>query len=150
MAIRPEEIRASDVSFLPIVAAYVRKLGIVAVPPMSDVSAGQVALALILDTPSGMSPPYKLEQSFVHQDMELLFGENSAPSKLNDDAVGRTMDALFDSGTGLILTAVVLTAVKQYDLDTRAAHHDTTSISVYGDSRSFLSGIHRPLCPGLH
>jgi hypothetical protein len=29
MTIRPEEIRAGDVSFLPIVAAYVKKLGIV-------------------------------------------------------------------------------------------------------------------------
>jgi transposase len=147
MAIRPEEIRASDVSFLPIVAAYVKKLGIVdevnrLCPTMSDVSAGQVVLALILDTLSGRSPLYKLEQSFVHQDMELLFGEDISPSKLNDDAVGRTMDALFDTGTGLILTAVVLTAVKQYDLDTRAAHHDTTSISVYGDYDLYQSSDH--------
>jgi len=60
MAIRPEDIRAVDVSFLPIVAEYVKKLGIVdevnrLCPTMSDVSAGQIVMALILDTLSGRS-----------------------------------------------------------------------------------------------
>ena len=91
MTFRPEEIRAGDVSFLPIIAAYVNKLGIVdevnrLCPTMSDLSAGQVVKALILDTLSGRSPLYKIEQSFVHQDMELLFGEDISPSKFNDDA----------------------------------------------------------------
>ncbi len=138
MTFRPEEIRAGDVSFLPIVAAYVNKLGIVdevnrLCPTMSDLSAGQVVKALILDTLSGRSPLYKIEQSFVHQDMELLFGEDISPSKFNDDAVGRCMDALFDAGTGMILTAVVLSAFKQYNLDTQNVHHDTTSVTVHGD-----------------
>lgn len=108
MTIRSEDIRARDVSFLPIVAAYVKKLGIVdgvnrLCPTMGDVSAGQAVMALILDTLSGRSPLYKIEQSFVHQDMELLFGVDIPHSKFNDDAVGRTMDALFDTGKGKIL-----------------------------------------------
>lgn len=147
MTVRPDEIRASDVSFLPIVAAYVKKLGIVdevnrLCPTNSEVNAGHVVLALILDTLSGRSPLYKLERSFMHQDMELLFGEEITPSKLNDDVVGRTMDALFDAGTGLILTAVVLSAVKQYALDTQAAHHDTTSVTVYGDYDLYQDANH--------
>ena len=147
MTIRPEDIRAGDVSFLPIVAAYVKKLGIVdevnrLCPTMSDVSAGQVVMALILDTLSGRSPLYKIEQNFVHQDMELLFGEDISPSKFNDDAVGRSMDALFDAGTGKILTAVVLSAVKQYNLDTQNVHHDTTSVTVHGDYDLYQDSNH--------
>ena len=138
MSVQPDEIRASDVSYMPIVAAYVKELGIVEevnrlCPTKSEVNAGQVVLALILDTLSGRSPLYKLEQSFVHQDMELLFGEYISPSKFNDDAVGRTMDALFEAGTGLILTAAAVNAVKRYDLQTQCVHHDTTSLSVYGE-----------------
>jgi len=138
MPVWPVEIRASDVSFLPIVAAYVKRLGIVdevnrLCPTNSEVKSGQVVLALILDTISGRSPLYRLEQSFVHQDMELLFGQDIPPCKLNDDLVGRTMDTLFEVGTGLILTAVSISAVKQYDLDTQCAHHDTTSLTVYGE-----------------
>jgi transposase len=100
---------------------------------MSDVSAGQIVMALILDTLAGRSPLYKLELSFVGQDTELLFGEQIAPAKFNDDAVGRSMDALFEVGTGKILTAVVLSAIKEYNLDTQKVHHDTTSVTVYGD-----------------
>lgn len=147
MSVRPEEIQAADVGFLPIIAAYVKRLGIVdevnrLCPTRSDVNAGQVVLALILDTLSGRSPLYKLERSFVGLDMELLFGENIPPSKLNDDVVGRTMDALFDAGTGLILTAVALSAVKQYTLVTQASHHDTTSVSVYGDYDLYQDANH--------
>ncbi len=62
-------------------------------------------LALILDTISGRSPLYKLEQNFLHQDMELLFGKDIPPSKFSEDLVGRTMDAIFEAGTGLFLEA---------------------------------------------
>lgn len=147
MSIEPQDVRASDVSFLPILAEYVKKLGIVhqvdrLCPTMSDVSAGQVVMALILDTLSGRSPLYKLELSFVGQDTELLFGEEILPSKFNDDAVGRSMDALFEVGTGKILTAVVLSAIKQYNLDTQNVHHDTTSVTVYGDYDLYQDSTH--------
>lgn len=147
MSIEPQDVRASDVSFLPIIAAYVKKLGIVAqvdrlCPTMSDVSAGQVVMALILDTLAGRSPLYKLELSFVGQDTELLFGEDIPPAKFNDDAVGRSMDSLFEVGTSKILTAVVLSAIKQYDLDTQKVHHDTTSVTVYGDYDLYRDSTH--------
>ena len=117
MPVRLEEILASDVSFLPIVAAYVKKLGIVdevnrLCPTNSEVKSGQVVLSLILDTISRRSPLYRLEQGFVHEDMELLFGQDIPPCKLDDDLLGRTLDALFEVGTGLILTAVSISAVR--------------------------------------
>jgi hypothetical protein len=101
---RPEEIRANDVSFLPIVASYVKRLGIVEVvnrlcPTKRRIPAGDVMLALIMDTITGRSPLYKLEQSFAQQDMELLFGRDIPVDKLNDDLVGRSMDAIYDAGS---------------------------------------------------
>ncbi len=135
---RPEEIRASDVSFLPIVASYVKTLGIVEevnrlCPTNRGVESGQVVLAMILDTISGRSPLYKLEQGFWHQDMEVLFGKDIHPSKFSDDLVGRIMDAIFEAGTCLVITSVAINAVIQYGLNTRCVHHDTTSVTVYGD-----------------
>jgi len=134
----PEEIRACDVGFLPIIAAYVKRLGIVEVvnrrcPSSSDVNVGQMVLALILDTLSGRRPLYRLQGRFERMDTELLFGEHVDPSKFNDDAAGRTLDALYDSGTGLIFTAVAVSMLKRFELDTRGVHHDTTSVTLYGD-----------------
>ncbi len=68
MGDQPEEMRASDVGVLPVVAEYVKRLGIVdevnrLCPSKRGVTAGQVMLALILDTISGRTPLYKLEQS---------------------------------------------------------------------------------------
>jgi len=131
-------LTVSDVRFLPLVSAFVKKIGIVdevnrLCPSEADVSCGHVVTALILDTLSGRSPLYRLEDSFGGSDLELLLGVDIPSSKLNDDAVGRVLDRLWETGTGKILTAVALGAVKKFSLDTRRVHHDTTSLTVYGD-----------------
>lgn len=130
--------RISDVRFLPIVSAFVNKIGLVdevnrLCPGDMDVSAGHVVLALILDTLSGRSPLYRLEQTFQKMDLELLLGVDIAPSKLNDDAIGRVLERLSQAGTGKILTALAIRAVKLFDLETWRVHHDTTSVTVFGD-----------------
>ena len=75
-----EGIDASDVSFLPIESTYARELGVVEeinrlCGRTKGVNAGQVCLALILDTLTGRSPLFRLEDSFAHLDVELLLGE---------------------------------------------------------------------------
>jgi transposase len=133
-----EGIGASDVSFLPIVSTYARELGVVEeinrlCGRSKGVNAGQVCLALILDTLTGRSPLFRLEDSFAHLDVELLLGKGISSSQLNDDAVGRVLENLYDVGTNKILSAVALRAVKLFDLDVSHVHQDTTSRSVYGD-----------------
>jgi transposase len=131
-------LQACDVRFLPVVSAYVKKIGLVEevnrlCPSDAEVSTGHVVMALILDTLSGRSPLYRLERSFKGMDLELLLGRDIASSKLNDDAVGRVLDRAWEAGTSKILTAVALRGVKMFSLDTSHVHHDTTSVTVYGD-----------------
>ena len=138
MDVESLNLQASDVRFLPIVSAFVKKIGIVdeidrLCPSEKDVSPGHVMMALILDTLSGRSPLYRLERSFEGMDLELLLGVDVPSSKLNDDAVGRVLDCVWEAGTGKVLTAVALRAVKMFSLDTSLVHHDTTSVTVYGD-----------------
>ena len=69
-----------DVKYLPIVSHYVRKLGIVElldklVPSEMTVSVRDFVLAMILDTLSGRTPLYHLEQFFEGQNTELLLGK---------------------------------------------------------------------------
>jgi transposase len=133
-----EPIRACDVRFLPIVSAYARTLGMVEevdrlCGSKRGISDGQIVLALVLDALSGRSPLFRLPQAFAKLDTELLLGEAISPEKLNDDAVGRALDRIFEVGTSKVLSAVALRAVKLFDLDTTHVHHDTTSRTVYGD-----------------
>ena len=133
-----EPLRACDVRFLPIVSAYARTLGMVeevdrVCGSKRGVSDGTIVLALVLDALSGRSPLFRLPQAFAKLDTELLLGEAISPEKLNDDAVGRALDRIFEVGTSKVLSAVALRAVKLFDLDTAHVHHDTTSRRVYGD-----------------
>jgi len=133
-----ESIRASDVRYLPIVSAFARTIGVVDEVDRlcgheRGISPGRIVLALMVDALSGRTPLFRLPQAFAKLDTELLLGEAISPGKLNDDAVGRVLDRLFDVGTSQVLSAVAVRAVKLFDLDTTHVHHDTTSHTVYGD-----------------
>lgn len=52
---------------------------------------------------------------------------------LNDDRVGRALDALFDSDRGSLLTELVLAAVREFRIDCSHLHNDSTSIVLHGD-----------------
>jgi transposase len=131
-------IEAYQVRHLPLVKAYADKIGLVevinqVVPTEMKVDPGTIVLGMILDTLSGRSPLYRLEEFFTHQDTALLLGKAVAPEVFNDDTVGRILERLYDVGTMKIFTACAVRADQAYGLDKRYVHFDTTSISVYGE-----------------
>jgi transposase len=131
-------IEAYHVQHLPIVKAYADKIGVVEVinqlvPTEMGIDPGTIVLGMILDTLSGRSPLYRLEEFFAQQDTVLLLGQAIAPDTFNDDTVGRVLERLYDVGTMKIFTACAVRADQVYGLDKQYVHFDTTSISVYGD-----------------
>src|SRR5215467_11778480 len=134
----PPAIEVYPVHHLPILKAYADQLGLVSlinhyVPTEMGVDAGTVVLALVLDTLSGHSPLYRLEEFFAQQDTALLLGKAIPPQALNDDTVGRVLDRLYDFGTMRLFTACAVRAATRFGLERRYVHFDTTSRSVWGD-----------------
>jgi transposase len=134
----PSAIEVYPVHHLPIIKAYADQLGLVSlinhyVPTAMEVDAGTVVLALVLDTLSGRSPLYRLEEFFAQQDTALLLGKAVPPQALNDDTVGRVLDRLYDFGTMRLFTACAVRAATRFGLERRYVHFDTTSRSVWGD-----------------
>jgi transposase len=134
----PAEIEVYPVHHLPILKAYADQLGLVSlihhyVPTEMNVDAGTVVLGLVLDTLSGRSPLYRLEECFAQQDTELLLGKALPPHALNDEVVGRVLDRLYDFGTMRLFTACAVRAATRFGLERRYVHFDTTSRSVWGD-----------------
>jgi transposase len=126
------------VHHLPIIKAYADQLGLVSlinhyIPTAMEVDAGTVVLGLVLDTLSGRSPLYRLEEFFAHQDTELLLGKALPPHAFTDDTVGRVLDRLYDFGTMRLFTACAVRASMRFGLERRYVHFDTTSRSVWGD-----------------
>jgi hypothetical protein len=134
----PPAIEVYPVHHLPILKAYADQLGLVSlinhyVPTEMAVDAGTVVLALVLDTLSGRSPLYRLEEFFAQQDTALLFGKAVPPQALHDDTAGRVLDRLYDFGTMRLFTACAVRAATRFGLERRYVHFDTTSRSVWGD-----------------
>jgi transposase len=97
------------------------------------IDPGTIVLGMILDTLSGRSPLYRLEEFFTHQDTALLLGKAVAPEAFQDDTVGRVLERLYDTGTMKVFTACAIRADRVFGFDKRYVHFDTTSITVYGD-----------------
>ncbi len=64
--------------------------------------------------------------------IEKLLGEGISPSDLNDDVVGRTLDAIYEYGATELFNEITLHVMKQFSLGTQLTHVDTTNFSVYG------------------
>jgi transposase len=131
-------IEAYPVQHLPIVKAYADKIGLgevinQVVPTEMAIDPGTMVLGMILDTLSGRSPLYRLEEFFTHQDTALLLGKAVAPSAVDDDPVGRVFERLYATGTMKVCTACAVRADQVLHFDKRYVHFDTTSVSVHGD-----------------
>ena len=131
-------IEAYQVQHLPIVKAYADKIGLVTVinqvvPTEMAIDPGTIVLGMILDTLSGRSPLYRLEEFFAQQDTALLLGKAVTPEVFDDDTVGRVLDRLYDTGTMKVFTACAVRADQVFHFDKRYVHFDTTSVTVYGD-----------------
>src|SRR5499433_1576742 len=138
MQVLPSAIEVYPVHHLPILKAYADQLGLVSlinhdVPTEMEVDAGTVVLAMVLDTLSGRSPLYRLEEFFAQQDTALLLGKAVPPQALNDDTAGRVLDRLYDFGTMRLFTACAVRAATRFGLERRYVHFDTTSRSVWGE-----------------
>lgn len=83
----------------------------------------------------GREPLYALGEWAARYDPALLGMSEAELGALNDDRVGRALDALFDADRVSLLTAVILAAISEFDIDTTRLHNDSTSISVHGAYR---------------
>jgi transposase len=131
---------------LPIVNVVLDRLGLPALLsaalPHDDprvklapaVAIGLVVTNLVL----GREPLYGLGEWAARYDPALLGLTADEVGVLNDDRVGRALEALFDADRASLLTAVVLRAISEFSIDTSQLHNDSTSVSVHGAYRNAI------------
>ncbi len=125
---------------LPAAAAYCRRIDLVEtvnsiVSSQMNIQPGAVVQAMVLDTLSGRSPLYRLKEFLTGKDIELLIGDDLPADVFSDTNVGRSLDAIFETGASKIVTALGAKATAMFSLDTSTPSYDTTSTSLWGDYR---------------
>ena len=136
-----ESFLSHSVGAAPLVAALCRELGI---PQLIDqeatwdkdrsiLSPGERIMALIINLLcEERRPLYKVHDAFEKLDTELLFGEGIRSDHLNDDCLGRGLDAFYRIGPSRILRQVALSLRLKEAMDLPFVHFDTTTRVLYG------------------
>lgn len=88
---------------------------------------------MVLDTLSGRSPLYRLDEFFESQDTELLLDKKLELSSFSDHNVARVMDKAYETGTIKIFRNIAANAVSVFGINTEHVSFNTTSVSVEGD-----------------
>jgi len=128
---------------LPIVDHVLGRLGL---PGLLGAALGEVdgrtklapaaAIRLVItNLVLGREPLYALGEWAARYDPALLGLSAREAAAVNDDRVGRALDALFDADRASLLTAVLLAAISEFSIETTRLHNDSTSISVHGAYR---------------
>lgn len=133
-----KDIESFDVRYAPIIEPFCDKISLSsiidsALDSQMDASPGKIVKGLVLNTLAERDPLYRVEDFFSHQDTELVVGKGIKASSFSDDNIGRVLDRIFSYSTQKLFCEISLEAVKNFSIDTTQVHHDTTSVSVWGD-----------------
>ena len=122
---------------LPVIAEFCRRLDVRGVIdracPVRDVAIathGQVIEALVANRLTSPRPLCHVEDWAREWAVGEVFGVE--PDALNDDRVGRALDAVAPALAGVV-GSVGVNAIDAFGIDTSRIHWDMTSISLFGD-----------------
>jgi transposase len=134
-----------DMDHLGLVAGMIDELGLVKlidtlIPQDHEqrhVSIGLAVKAMILNGLGFIQRVlYMMPRFFQNKPLERLLGPGICAEHLNDDMLGRALDAIFRYGPSRLYAQVAAQAVNRLGLECKTGHLDSTSIHVDGDYNS--------------
>jgi transposase len=137
----PASYQSQSLDHLGLVAAMVDELGIGEVidwsieqdPSRRQVSVGQAVKAMVLNGLGFVHQPlYLVPRFFNNKPSDRLIGPGVEAAHLNDDVLGRALDALYDVGVTPLYTLSATEACTRLGLASPSVHLDTTSFHVDG------------------
>ena len=102
-------------------------------PEMRDLTVGEAVKARVLNGRGFVNHAlYLVPRFFQNKPTYQLISPRVAPEPLNDDALGRALDTLYEDGVTELYSLIAATAAKRLGLCPRYMHLDTTSFHVDG------------------
>ena len=103
-------------------------------PTDRKVSVGEATQAMILNGLGFVSRAlYLAPEFFANKPTDILIADGITPEELNDDCLGDALDRLFEAGLTEVFYSVAKHAVQRFELESKVAHLDSTSISFEGE-----------------
>ncbi len=144
----PQAERDKVLGSLPVIAGFCRRLDIGGIVdracPVRDVAIathGQVIEALVANRLTSPQPLLHVEDWAREWAVAEVFGLD--PGALNDDRLGRALDAVAPALAGVV-GSVGVNAIAGFGIDTSRIHWDMTSISLFGDYDGAEAGFAEP------
>ena len=101
--------------------------------PRRQVSVGEAVQAMVLNALGFVGRPlYLTPEFFANKPVEVLIRPGIRAEMLNDDSLGRALDALWESGLTEVFAQVAAHALTHFGLWSRFVHVDTSSFHVHG------------------
>lgn len=91
------------------------------------------------------SPLYEMSDWIIPLDLESLGLCTDDAASLNDDRLGRVLDAVAKSNRKTIFFRIALRMIKLFELDCHNVHQDTTTIKFFGRYKSWRQEPHADL-----
>ncbi len=137
------EITGQNLDYLGIIAGTIKDIGLCdkveKLLPLKEykgvkVTHGERVSAMILNGLGFMNDRlYMVSDFFNEKPMKKLFGKNIDKESLNDDALGRCLDAIHEYGETKLFANLAFSIGSEQKLIGRTIKNDTTSISVAGE-----------------
>ncbi|QSO52802.1 IS1634 family transposase [Alicyclobacillus curvatus] len=108
-------------------------------PEDCRVSVGERTKALLVNILTDRKALYKVQEFYDEYDVQSLVGPNVTADALNDDALGRALDAIHEAGIDGVLSMASFSALDFASVPLDRLHGDTTSMSFYGHYRQHRS-----------
>lgn len=133
-------LRIQRLGPLPVINHVLRRLGLDALltefVPTTDrrqrVSHAKALGVLLRSLLVDRDPIYRQQEMVGTYAPEALGLDPNEAAHVGDDVIGRALDRLFDADRGTLLTRVVVSAVKRFDVALDELHNDSTSIKLTG------------------
>ena len=141
MDLLANEVRTKNLDHLGLVAATIDDLGIVEkidaevkISEQSSMTIGQRVKAMILNGLGFTNYRlYMVAKFFETKPVDRLFSENFNSEQINDDALGRCLDKIYEKGTTSLYAKIAFEIAQEQGLLEKGHRHDSTTLTVYGD-----------------
>ena len=131
------ELHTKTIGPLPVINHFMERLHLEEIigsrlQSAHDAGTVQCIGILIRNVLVSREPLYGIGEWVEEYPQALLGTSGDDAMHINDDRIGRSLERLFDADRSSLMTEIVVSAVREFDLSMKRFHNDSTSVALSG------------------